>query len=181
MTADNICKKCQTPISGDEFRMVADWKFCLSCFDDMMNKQAVKKEEPQPEPIKASFAAEEFLAAASSKKEEAPSAAEIKCQMCDCKIPADTPKFLGVWQLCQNCEDNMAFKLQPVVIEEEEPKEEDEPDTRRRDLNGRVLQAAPDESVCVACNRPIFVRAAKKIDDQLYCPECFYKIKSEEN
>ena len=175
MTTDNICKKCQSPISGEDFRMVADWKFCLGCFESMMSAQKTKKEEQKQEPVKSSFAAEEFLAAASSKKEEAPSASEIPCQMCDCTIPADTPKFLGVWQICQTCEENMAFKLQPVVIEEDEPEEEEEPDTRRRDLNGQVLQAAPDESVCVSCNRPIFVRAAKRIDDQLYCPECFYK------
>lgn len=116
MTGKELCKKCGTPIEGDDFRLVANWKFCLKCFDEMMNKQAAKKEETKPEkeepeqqPIKASFAAEEFLAATSCKKEDAPSAAEVQCQMCDCKIPADTPKFLGVWQLCQKCEDNMAF------------------------------------------------------------------------
>jgi hypothetical protein len=178
MSSEQTCKKCQKSISGEEFRMVSDWPFCLCCFDELMKPPVVAdKKGSTAKETPMLLAAEEILAASSQNKEAAPGSPA--CQMCGCHLPAPAGKFLGVWQLCANCEESLAFKLQPVVIEEEEVVEE-EPDDRRRDLDGRVLQAAPDETECTCCSRPIFARAAKTIDDQPYCPECFYKKKDQE-
>ena len=42
------CKKCGKDLSGEEHRMVAEWPFCMDCFQQLMEKPA-KKVEPDVE------------------------------------------------------------------------------------------------------------------------------------
>ncbi|MBL4632661.1 MAG: hypothetical protein JKY56_02240, partial [Kofleriaceae bacterium] len=37
------CKQCETDLEGVESKKVAQWSFCLSCFDELMEASAKKK------------------------------------------------------------------------------------------------------------------------------------------
>ena len=44
------CKQCGKDIAGEEHRMVAEWPFCMDCFQQLMEKPAEKAESPAETP-----------------------------------------------------------------------------------------------------------------------------------
>jgi hypothetical protein len=153
------CKGCGKNISGNDYKKVADWTFCMACFDDLMNRSEQKSEPARTPGID--------------------SPAKETCRICDVEIDKGNGKKLGIWTLCQACHNDMTFRpVEKPVPEETEGTPEDTGEKTSSDNAGervKINRTIP----CSGCGRSILEVAAKVDQDNFYCPDCFYK-KTEE-
>ena len=96
------CKQCGKDIAGEEHRMVAEWPFCIDCFQQLMEKPAekVKDEaaadtppeapaEPVAEPGKKDVSVEVVF---EQEKQ--------KCTLCGKETEGEQYKKVGIWTFC---------------------------------------------------------------------------------
>ncbi len=91
------CKKCSQDLSGKEYREVAQWNFCLECFQKLMEKGETQSTEPTPP--------------------------NEKCQVCQTELePGQGHSLMGML-CCSRCKEVLTFKTGPgkYVAPAEEP------------------------------------------------------------
>ena len=88
------CKKCEKDIICDDYKKVADWFFCLECFDDLM-QQSEKKAESEAKPE-----SDNRQIPVSDKKAIQPE--KNNCSVCGAEIEKETGKRLGTWRFFES-------------------------------------------------------------------------------
>lgn len=153
------CKKCGKDLADKEYKKVAEWPFCLECFQALMNKAEEKKAE-KPE------AAPEATAPAPE-----PEAKKQKCQVCSKELESGEGHDMLGLLFCPDCYEVLvkspAIPARPEVEEEEE-------ETKPKVAQVRVDLRMPTE--CHGCGRQIPVMGSKEFEDNCYCPDCYYAL-----
>ena len=180
------CKQCGVTVEGAEIKRVAEWAFCSSCFAQLMEASAKKKEEPK-EPISVAEVADDASSADNDASE--PSAApgrlavnftvspQLRCQTCKKPITeAESHAFLGN-RICAACHEVLSSGFSDAYDRQQSIDEEPEPEAPRVEQVRVDLTA---QATCFVCDKWIRKIAAKVRDDHLYCPDCFAKLPPEE-
>ena len=149
------CKKCGKNLADKEYKKVAEWSFCLGCFQALMDKAEEKKVEAVPEtPVSA------------PKLEED----KQKCQVCSKDLEnGEGHDMLGIL-FCPDCYDVLvkspAIPARPEMEEEEEAKQ--------KVAQVRVDVRMPTE--CHGCGRQIPAMGSKDFEGKPYCPDCYHAL-----
>jgi formylmethanofuran dehydrogenase subunit E len=167
------CKKCGKDIAGGEHRMVAEWPFCMDCFQQLMEKPA-KKVEPEveleapgePEPEKEDVSVEVVF---EQEKQ--------KCTLCGKETEGEQYKKVGIWTFCSECHLDMTPrpKPPPPPEPEEEPVDEEEEAALRARFQIKYMHRVK----CVGCGKMIPGGGSKQVEEEPYCPDCYYALPEE--
>jgi len=151
------CRKCGIDLTGKEYRNVAQWPFCLVCFQALMEKAEEKKgdafETPVPEPVSV----------------------KQKCLICENEIEdGERREMLGL-VLCRTCYENLMMKPDiPSRAESDDeeagisPWEKPAVEQVRVDFSSSVQ--------CYGCGREIPAISSKQFNEHPYCPDCYYNL-----
>jgi formylmethanofuran dehydrogenase subunit E len=162
------CKKCGKDISGEEYRMVAEWPFCMECFHVLLEKPAKKVEPPAEKVVKP------------EKKEAAVEVvfetAKRRCTLCEKEIFGDRYKKVGIWTFCPDCHVDMTPRPKPPPPPKPEEEAVDEEEEARK---ARFRIKYMHRVKCAACGRMIPEGGSKQVDEEPYCPDCYYGLPEE--
>lgn len=151
------CKKCGIDLAGKEYRNVAQWPFCLACFQTLMEKAEEKKSErvtvPAPEPVREKH----------------------KCLICEREIEkGDEREMLGL-VFCLSCYENLVKRpdIPPRAVSDNE-----EADGRpwEKPAVEQVLVDYSTSVQCSGCGREIPAISSKYFNEKPYCPDCYYAL-----
>lgn len=167
------CKKCGKDIAGEEHRMVAEWPFCLDCFQLLMEKPA-KKVEPEveveapaePEPEKKDVSVEVVF---EQEKQ--------KCTLCGKEAEGEQYKKVGIWTFCSECHLDMTPRPKPPPPPE--PEEEVVDEAEEAAMRARFRVKYIHRVKCAECGRMIPEGGSKQVEEEPYCPDCFYALPEE--
>ena len=165
------CKKCGKDIAGEEHRMVAEWPFCIDCFQQLMEKPA-KKVEPEIE-VEAPAEPEKEDVSVSVVFEQQ----ERKCTLCEKEIVGEQYQKVGIWTFCPECNLDMTPrpKPPPPPEPEEEPVDEEEEAASRARFRVKFTHRIK----CAECGRMIPEGGSKQVEEEPYCPDCYYGLPEE--
>jgi formylmethanofuran dehydrogenase subunit E len=151
------CKKCGIDLTGKEYRNVAQWPFCLACFQALMEKAEKKKSEgvkiPAPEPVRE----------------------KQKCLICENEIEnGERREMLGLI-LCRTCYENLIMKpdIPPRAVSDDE---EAGASPWEKPAVEQVLVDFSASVQCSGCGREIPAISSKQFDGNPYCPDCYYNL-----
>ena len=167
------CKKCGKDIAGEEHRMVAEWPFCMDCFQQLMEKPA-KKVEPEveiealaePEPEKEDVSVEVVF---EQEKQ--------KCTLCGKETKGEQYKKVGIWTFCPECHLDMTPRPKPPPPPETEEEVVDEAEEAA--LRARFRVKYTHRVKCAECGRMIPEGGSKQVEEEPYCPDCYYGLPEE--
>jgi formylmethanofuran dehydrogenase subunit E len=167
------CKKCGKDITGEEHRMVAEWPFCLDCFQQLMEKPA-KKVEPEVEvepPAEPEPEKEDVSVSVVFEQEKQ------KCTLCGKETEGEQYKKVGIWTFCSDCHLDMTPrpKPPPPPEPEEEPVDEEEEAALRARFQIKYMHRVK----CVGCGKMIPGGGSKQVEEEPYCPDCYYGLPEE--
>lgn len=151
------CKKCGRDLTDTEYKLVAEWPFCLECFQALMEPPAQKEEE----------------AAATAPETPAPSPTGpgFRCQVCESEIEKGGGHTMLGFLFCDACYENLVKK--PVLPPRPESVEE-EAEAQPAVAQVRLHLSSPIQ--CNACGRQIPLMGSKEFEDHRYCPDCYYAL-----
>jgi hypothetical protein len=158
------CRKCGNEISGDEYRMVAEWPFCLQCFERLLSKPA----EPPPPVVEVEVRASTSVEPAQAEPPAEPAASSTeagppRCLLCERELAEGQYERLASWVFCPSCYGTLVSM----------PDDEEEPAAPRPKKSPLVPPKYAAFKSCKGCGRRIPERAAKEIDGEPYCPDCY--------
>ena len=144
------CRACGRDLSGAEHRMVAEWPFCLDCFERLLKR-------PEPTPT------DRAPAHARVSPSPAPQTGPL-CIVCGRDVAGRDHVSLGPLVVCAECVEGLGT-----------PSTEEETDEAQvRDEPREKVAAEPRRYVnCTACGRRIPEGGSKSSGDQRYCPDCY--------
>jgi formylmethanofuran dehydrogenase subunit E len=171
------CKKCGKDIVGEEHRMVAEWPFCMDCFQHLMEKPAKKAEAPAETPAEAPAET-----VAEPEKEDVSvqvvfEQARQKCTLCEKEIEGDQYKKVGIWTFCPECHLDMTPRPKPPPPPE--PEEEAVDEEEEAAMRARFRVKYIHRVKCAACGRMVPEGGSKSVDEEPYCPDCYYGLPEE--
>lgn len=151
------CKKCGKNIAGNEFRKVADWCFCLECFQELMYEAEKKDDEKREDSSEETAALQQKVAG------------KGKCCVCSKELEVDEGRNLLGLSFCPDCYE-VLVKRPAVQAPLENDEKEDAPRVAqvRVDLKKNVL--------CQGCNRQIPLLGSKELEGRFYCPDCYQAL-----
>lgn len=159
------CKKCGIDLTGKDCKMVAEWPFCPDCFEQLL-AQPAEGPEPESDPGEKTDVLE--------PKERS----EIRrCQLCDREIKDDRFKKVGIWVFCPDCHLDLTPRPRPPARPEPEEKDtaaDEDPSDRDR-MRLKYVQRVN----CTGCGKSIPVGGSQTVEDEPYCPECWYALPEE--
>ncbi|MBW2173049.1 MAG: hypothetical protein JRF64_00100 [Deltaproteobacteria bacterium] len=167
------CRKCGKDLAGEEHKMVADWPFCLDCFQQLMDKpekEAEAETVPGPE---AQVDTEKMDVAVEVVAETA----KPRCQICDKDLEGDQYKKVGIWVFCPECYTDLAPRPKPPPPPETE--EETGEDEEEAALHARFNVKYMHRVKCTECSRMIPEGGSSNVDGEPYCPDCYYALPEE--
>lgn len=151
------CKKCGVDLSGKEYRNVAQWPFCLECFQALMKKAEEKKGE---------------VAKAPALEPDPP---KQKCLICEAEIAKGEGREMLGFVFCLQCYENLVKRpdIPPRAVSDDEeagisPWEKPAVEQVRVDFSTSVR--------CHGCGREIPAISSKQFNEQTYCPDCYYRL-----
>lgn len=155
------CRKCSRDLDGVEHRMVAQWPFCVPCFEELLaGPRAPEPAAVEAPPEQAPFEAPPEEAAGDAPPETG------RCRLCDAEVPEAEMIHLGFWRFCPACIRDVAENPEPPPEPEAPPPAPEEP-----------IRPAPMTWVhCARCGRRVPEGGAKRIDDAPYCPDCHHAV-----
>jgi len=163
------CKKCGKDVSGEEYRMVAEWPFCMECFQGLMEKAAKKVEPPAEKMVKP------------EKKEAAVKVvfetAKRRCTLCEKEIEGDQYKKVGIWIFCPDCHVDMTPRPKPPPPPE--PEEEAVDEEEEAAMRARFRIKYMHRVKCAGCGKMIPQGGSKQVEEEPYCPDCYYGLPEE--
>jgi hypothetical protein len=157
--------------------MVAEWPFCMDCFQQLMEKPAEEAEQPAATPPEEP--AEKV--AEPEKKDVSVSVVfqqeKQKCTLCGKETEGEQYKKVGIWTFCSECHLDMTPrpKPPPPPEPEEEPVDEEEEAALRARFRIKYMHRVK----CSECGRRIPAGGSKNVDDEPYCPDCYYGLPEE--
>lgn len=151
------CKKCSKSLIGKEYRKVADWVFCMDCFEALLKEKDQTESHPKEQP---------------AQEKDAP---EVKrCHICKKELKDGEAKKLGIWFFCPQCHDNMVLRPTPGTTEIKADVETDT--TLSISLVEQVEIDRTSTVNCHGCGKQILKIAGKVFEENIYCPDCYYAL-----
>jgi hypothetical protein len=154
------CKKCNTDLTDKEYRKVAEWNFCLDCFNELISRSEKDKNKKQA-------VAEPDLNFKSRN-----------CVVCEKELGEDEGRDLLGSLFCEQCYANLVKR----------PPENQVPgiENLQAETNDRkgVAQVRMDfiaQTKCYQCGKTIRTIAAREYLGHLYCPDCYFNIPAIKN
>ncbi len=141
------CKKCSKDLSACEYKEVAQWAFCLDCFQGLMDKTEAA---PLPE-----------TAVAESTTDRP------RCQICEKETTKDSGHDMLGLVFCQECYGNLVKR--PTV----KPRQVNEAEMESKPAVAQVRVNLRKPVQCHGCNRQIPVLGSKEFAGNSYCPDCY--------
>ena len=150
------CKKCGISLEGKDYRMVAQWPFCVQCFQNLM-ENTEKKTDKRPKDNDTSFTQTET---------------KQKCRVCGAEIESGMGrKMLGIL-FCDKCYEGLVKK--PTVTPRLKSKESTIADDSLSKPGVDQVSVNLNELVqCHGCGRKIPALGSKKFNGEFFCPDCF--------
>jgi hypothetical protein len=147
------CRRCGLDLSGKENKNVAQWTFCLDCFQVLM-EQAEEKNEP-------------------TANGQAPDTAGklSRCLVCENEIQAGGGREMLGLIFCRQCYEHL------VRSSEKHRPDFGAATPDNHSETPAVVQVRVDFKSyvsCFGCGRRILAVAGKQFDNHSYCPDCYY-------
>ncbi|MBC2694040.1 MAG: hypothetical protein HF982_01915 [Desulfobacteraceae bacterium] len=153
------CKKCGRDLTNMEYKKVAEWPFCLECFQALMDKAGEKKEE-KPEGETEMPVHKTALASARQR-----------CQICEKEIKEGNGREMLGLLFCLECYENLVKR--PAIPPRAE-REEEELEVKPKVAQVRLDLRRPVQ--CHACGRQIPAMGSKEFEGNPYCPDCYNRL-----
>ena len=173
------CRGCSKDLTGLEYKLVAEWPFCLQCFEQLMEKRFVEEGEP----VAAGGAdVEKAVGPQCPLFEREPEPGRgTTCSLCGNPIDGGETVRAGIWHLCRTCHESLTpAPVQAVAGGEQDGGEGRKPQNGPESEGPRVqvhVQADFQKSLnCGGCGRRIPAGGSVLIDGTPYCPDCFYSL-----
>lgn len=169
------CRGCNTDlVDGDDYRMVADWPFCPSCFEKLMkgtDKPAENPPEISPEEIPA---------------EQAHDPAPVPCSVCKRPLGLEEGQKIGIWTFCPECYADLASFAEMDTPEDDGTVKKTvgggNPDSGEKatdEAEGGIAGFAVGLSTyvrCTNCGRRIPQGGSRPLEGGSLCPDCYYAV-----
>ncbi|MHC1724563.1 MAG: hypothetical protein AB9866_00820 [Syntrophobacteraceae bacterium] len=168
-----ICRGCKKElVDGEEYRMVAEWPFCPSCFEDLL-KGAGKPAEGQTAEQPASAPVRVHSGTATAR-----------CSVCKRQLGPEEGSKLGFWTFCPKCYEDLASLAEVETPETEGELKDaatyDSPGTPAIDeTDGGIAEVTVGLAKyisCKGCGRRIPQGGSRAVDGESYCPDCYYAM-----
>jgi formylmethanofuran dehydrogenase subunit E len=167
------CKGCGKDLTGEEYRNVANWPFCMECFERLMDAPA-KEEERR---IDVRLDVEKGI-----PSPELETVGGMRCGLCGAGIDSGQEKRLGIWDLCPNCYQALVSAppdeqgpFERTESDESEAKDHStEETTEEAPIHLRVQTGFMKSVNCHGCGRRIPAGGSRLVDGRPYCPDCYY-------
>ena len=151
------CKKCGIDLSEKEYKSVAQWPFCLECFQALMDKAEEKKTE----------AVAKLAPETASKKQQ--------CVICEKELEKGSGHDMLGLIFCNECYENMV-RRPDVPPRGEGAGKGAGPDSMEKQPVMQVRVDLKSQIQCSGCGRRIPAVGSKQFGDHPYCPDCYYKL-----
>jgi hypothetical protein len=103
--------------------------------------------------------------------------ARKKCTLCEKEIEGDQYKKVGIWTFCPDCHLDMTPRQKPPPPPE--PEEEAVDEEEEAAMRARFRVKFMHRIKCVGCGKMIPEGGSKQVDEEPYCPDCFYALPEE--
>jgi hypothetical protein len=199
------CRECGTDLTNAEHKMVAEWPFCLDCFQRLLErpKQPEPAAEPEPDPVEPPSAPTEgpgvtFQVNARTEPAKGPSDAPRegpgvsfqisartapppaetaeRCSLCGGPVSSGGVK-LGPMVICTSCTDGLG---QTAAAPAREPVRDAVPESHGVQAAPSAPEVEPKAFInCAGCGRRVPTGGSKPVGDEHYCPDCFATLSPE--
>jgi hypothetical protein len=149
------CKKCNTDLTGKEHRTVAQWSFCLDCFNELISEGEKEKNAKQ------------------TAVEPDRNIKSRNCSICEKELAENEGRNLLGSLFCEQCYENL-IKRPP----DNQPPSDEEFVADNNSKKG-VAQVSVDfiaQTKCYQCGKTIRAIAGREYKGHLYCPDCYFNI-----
>ncbi len=147
--------------------MVAEWPFCLSCFDNLMKGPLKSREVEQPADIPAA----------------ATEAATVRCSVCKGQFPPEIVRTLSFWTFCPQCYEEPASLAGMENQEGETSPDPADSAASTEDIpegGGAEMTVGLAKYInCRGCGRRIPQGGSRSIEGEHFCPDCYYRMSQE--
>lgn len=167
------CKACGKEMADDEGRQVAQWVFCVPCFEKLLE---------HPQESRSVEAAPESESGEEPEETSKPLGEKAHCHLCQTPLNPGEGWQLGPWLFCMNCRRDLVMlptetEPEPISAEELEPSASSEAERAERIPIVFRTQVSLEKTVqCDRCGRRIQERGGKRFESELLCPDCYYAI-----
>jgi hypothetical protein len=103
--------------------------------------------------------------------------AKRKCTLCEKEIFGDQYKKVGIWTFCPECHLEMTPRPKPPPPPE--PEEEAVDEEEEAAMRARFRIKYMHRVKCVGCGKMIPEGGSKQVEEEPYCPDCFYALPEE--
>jgi hypothetical protein len=103
--------------------------------------------------------------------------ARKKCTLCEKEIEGDQYKKVGIWTFCPDCHLDMTPRQKPPPPPE--PEEEAVDEEEEAAMRARFRVKFMHRVKCSACGKMIPEGGSKQVEEEPYCPDCFYALPEE--
>ncbi|MEE2960795.1 MAG: hypothetical protein VYA34_08630 [Myxococcota bacterium] len=171
------CKSCGTKDFSAGERQVGQWKFCLTCFEKLM-------EAPQKIPPPATGV--DMLKGAQSTQVPKPAKASFQCFICQAEVLGQPYKTLGEIKFCRNCVDGIAEAPRKKTIQAQAPSPlSSDPKPQATPLlepeQSEIRPGTLGAKRCTHCHRGLIEPGGyRMIDCEPWCPICVNEVRPEE-
>lgn len=149
------CKKCNTDLADKECKTIAQWNFCLDCFNEIIRQGEEKSSAPQ------------------APQQPAPKGDVRRCIICDKELGASEGLDLLGLLFCDRCYESIVNRPTEHDGRDDGIAGGDEPGKKR------VAQVRVDfvsQAKCYQCGKTIRCVAGREHQGRLYCPDCYFNI-----
>lgn len=159
------CKKCDIDLTDRESRNVAQWYFCVECFNALMSEADSKK---------LSGAGKAAPAAEPGKAQAAP---PDRCFVCEKQLGKDEGHTMLGFTFCDACYGNLV-KLPSIMggAGPEALSAAPAPEIKEKEAVAQVRVDFISTVKCHKCGKTIRAIAGKQFGENLYCPDCYFNL-----
>lgn len=157
------CKKCNIDLTDRESRNVAQWYFCVDCFNALMS---------EAEGRKRSGAGKTTPAASPGRTETAPPG---RCFVCEKQLGKNEGHDMLGFTFCDACYGNLV-KVPAMGADPETLSPAPAPEIKEKEAVAQVRVDFISRTKCHKCGKVIRAIAGKQFGENLYCPDCYFNL-----
>lgn len=149
------CKKCNADLADKEYKTIAQWNFCLDCFNEIIRQGEEKSNAPQ------------------APEQPVQKGGVRHCIVCDKELGANEGLDLLGLLFCDSCYESIVNRPTEHDGRGDGNAGEDDPGKKR------VAQVRVDfvsQAKCYQCGKTIRSVAGREYQGRLYCPDCYFNI-----
>jgi len=158
------CKKCNSDLTDRESRNVAQWHFCVECFNALMSEAERKKRND------ADKAAGATPAAPGGRSEKKGTATQDSCFVCERRLGKGEGHTMLGFTFCDACYGNL------VKVKDENGPAVAPPGLQEKEAVAQVRVDFISRTKCHKCGKAIRAIAGKQFGNNLYCPDCYFNL-----